>query len=252
MIVRSRSDEWILIDQHEHGLFTGQLARFWGDDARLKRSRFSDVITACFQHDRGWQLEDQSPRFHESEAMPYDFTSFPDPLKIPLYQKGITEAALMSKRAGYLISQHLSSFYEAQSDELATQFKQQEEKRRRELRLSLDNEGDLRYDLSVLRLLDEIALYVALNEPSVNKEDEWPWFKQGFSQTFSFLGDQTIEANWKDRQSVTLHPFPFCTTVTVPHNYRTVKKTNDSPDDFLKAFQTSSLQTLWVTFKPIT
>ncbi|MBM7633483.1 DUF3891 family protein [Geomicrobium sediminis] len=233
-------------------MFTGQLARCWGDDIRLKRSCFTAVVTACFEHDRGWQVEDHVPRFNESEAMPYDFTSFPDSLKIPLYEKGITEAALMNKRAGYLISQHLSSFYEAPTDDLATKFKQQEEKRRRELWLSLDNQDDLRYDLSVLRLLDEISLYVALNEPGVNKEDEWPWFKRGFSQTFSFLDDQTIEANWKDHQSVTLHPFPFRTTVTVPHNYRTVKKTNDSPDDFLKAFQTSSLQTLWVTFKPVT
>ncbi|GAK02477.1 hypothetical protein JCM19037_712 [Geomicrobium sp. JCM 19037] len=221
MIIREESEFWVVTTQHEHGGLSGHLASRWGDTNRRKQSDWQSVVIAAREHDRGWKEADHLPKWDAIHGQPHDFNSYPDEDKIALYRNGIEEVQLMDERAAYLVSRHLSAFFISIDTPRASAFIKGEQLRQSNMRIKTDTT----IDQQILTMCDELSLYACLNRPGVQKKDEFPWFKNGFSSRFTFLDDQIVQAHWHDERRIVLDPFPLLETIRYPlHSFHLQKE----------------------------
>ncbi|MGP4082567.1 DUF3891 family protein [Pseudalkalibacillus sp. R45] len=61
MVIYEREVDWVMIPQHHHGLLSGDIARHWNSAYIKGTERWSEVIFAIAQHDRGWIDLDATP-----------------------------------------------------------------------------------------------------------------------------------------------------------------------------------------------
>lgn len=253
MIVHERENDFIMIQQHEHALLSGEMALQWKKDFLL-RSKLREVADwAVAQHDRAWIPLDEHPSWNDEEARPYSFINFPMPEKLAAYQRGIEEVSSQSLYAGMLCSMHYQSFLtEDSNDPLVRQFVQEEKQRQEKLfdTLGMDIPRDI-YDLHFHRLqfCDDLSLYICMNEPGVPKEKEVSWFKDGFRQSFHFAPDGMV-AEWLDDKQVTVDPFPFESPFDIEIPFRIVSKEQIERIGLDKAYHQAEIDYRPVTFIP--
>lgn len=231
MIIQEKETEWEIIKQHDHAFVSWQAAVNWNPSFFPYDSRREEVLLAIRNHDRAWiPLDDQS-RWNEKKEEPYGFTTYPLEDKLAAYRKGIDETEEMSAYSALLCSMHYSSFFpekESNPDNLK-QFLEDEKQRRKNihghLKQELTNE-EVTEHLKMLQFGDDLSLYICLNSPGVRKEDEFPWFRDGFRQRFSFA-PSGIKAAWSNESIIELSPFPLLeeTEITVPVYH--IKKTSN-------------------------
>lgn len=211
MILRAKENEWEIIKQDDHAFLSWQTAVNWNPDYFPFSGQKEDVLLAIRQHDRAWIPLDQSIRWNPEKNLPYDFTNYPVKEKLAAYKRGIDETEEISPYAAVLCSRHYSSFFSSgkNGQPVIDHFLQKEDLRREEIhsRLDLDNE-QVAAHVKLLQFCDDLSLYICLNPPGVKKKNEFPWFKQGFRQTFPFA-PEGMKAWWKDEQTIELDPFPF-------------------------------------------
>ena len=63
----------------------------------------------------------------------------------------------------------------------------------------------------LLKFCDELSLYVCMNKPGVEKEDEIDLFKDGFEGTemFNSKEEKPIQAEWIDEETIRITRFHF-------------------------------------------
>ncbi|MGI8313991.1 DUF3891 family protein [Halobacillus mangrovi] len=227
MIVQERENEFLMIKQHDHAQISGQMVLEWKKNFLLRSKLREEADWAIAQHDRAWIPLDEHPKWNDEKNRPYTFIDYPIKEKIEAYQRGIKEVAERSLYAGMLCSMHYMSFFSEDSDDPAIlQFIGEEKKRQEDLfkAMKMDVPKDI-YHLHFKRLqfCDDLSLYVCMQEPGIPKEQEVPWFKDGFRQTFDFAPDG-IMANWVDQTQVSVNSFPFSRPFEVHIPYRSVSK----------------------------
>jgi hypothetical protein len=197
MIVRERDDSYVLIKQHEHGLISGEFARRWAESPRPLEPTFYAIAN----HDIGWQALDEPVRWNEETGKPYSFMDYPVKPRIQAYEEGLNFLEAHSPYAAYLCSMHYTSLIG--DSELEARFRESEAGRQRKIKDAMTREelGNLEHNLRLLRLCDDISLFVCLNEPGRN---DHPWYKNGFK----FEGAK-FEPIWEDRRILRLDPNPF-------------------------------------------
>jgi hypothetical protein len=214
MIVRERLDSFVLIEQHEHGLVSGEFARRWA--ARIWPREAA--LHAVANHDVGWRELDATVSWNEETGRPYSFVDYPVGPKLRAYASGLDLIESESPYAACLCSMHYGSFVRGAREEPEISFGESEVGRRRRIEASLSDEerGSLEYNFRLLQLCDDLSLFVCLNEPGRN---DHPWYRDGFE----FMGAR-FKPVWEDERTLRLDPNPFSEAFTVGVPYRVVDK----------------------------
>ncbi|WJE15853.1 DUF3891 family protein [Halobacillus sp. ACCC02827] len=240
MIVIEKQDHFIMIQQHDHAYISGQIVAFWKKNFLL-RSKLREVADwAIQQHDRAWIPLDQNPAWNEEKQRPYSFIDYPLAEKIEAYRRGIEEVEEQSLYAGILCSMHYASFFKEDSGvQEERNFIEEEKNRRSRLfeQMDMDIPEDI-YQLHFRRLqfCDDLSLFLCMTGPDVPEEEEVPWFRNGFPQTFD-VAPEGIRADWEAEDRISVHPFPFAQPFEVDIPYRRVGKQDISDKGLLAAYQ---------------
>jgi hypothetical protein len=169
--------------------------------------------------------------------------------------------------AGLICSLHYTSFFSDSEQEdpgtLARDFVEMEQKRQHRLRDALRQQGrevELSreaFSLQLLKLWDDLSLYVALNEPGTPKAGEHPWYREGFRPTRldpEGYPDPSralqFQAYWLDERRVALDPFPLRSPLPYPLPYRRVSRAALTADDLARALAERPVEHLVVESVP--
>ncbi len=199
MIVRPLEDSFLTIRQHDHGQISGEFARHWEKETTPQRP----TLSAITNHDVGWETLDDEIRFDPDTGQPYSFIDYPLEPKLRAYKHGLDQLEVQEPYASYLCSMHYGSFVENSEEAPAIEFREREAGRRNRLESRLPQEWleNADYNFRLLKLCDDLSLFVCLNEPG---ENDVSWYKDGFD----FMG-QKLQPVWRDRQILSLTPNPF-------------------------------------------
>jgi hypothetical protein len=229
MIVRDQKEHFVLIQQHDHALVSGRLAAHWGrqDFPHLEKPDGALVLAARL-HDIGWRELDAAPEWNPAEDRPYSFVDEPLDRKLAHYRKGLDHVMKEDVYAALLCSMHYASFFPPERLQAlgpdAETFLNAERVRQAAIRERLQQAGRSeewarrQSDLILLKLWDDMSLYVCLNEPGASKAAEHPWYREGFRPIRSSPAPDgsagegealRIQARWLDPTTVTLNPFPL-------------------------------------------
>lgn len=212
MIVREKPDFYVLIKQHDHGLISGEFARHWAEKPRPLES----TLYAIANHDVGWQALDTAVRWNVESGKPYSFTDYPTEPKLRAYEGGLDLLEVRNPYAACLCSMHYAAL--VGGSEAEASFRESEARRQRKIEtLMTEEESDnLEHNFRLLRLCDDLSLFVCLNEPGRN---EHPWYKNGFR----FAGEK-FEPIWEDGRILRLDPNPFSEPFDLVVPYAMVEK----------------------------
>ncbi|MGB3681882.1 MAG: DUF3891 family protein [Rubrobacteraceae bacterium] len=213
MIVRERSNSFVLIRQHDHGRVSGEFARNWGAEIEPR----PPTLQAIAEHDTGWQELDEEIRFNPETNAPYSFVDYPLGPKLRAYGHGLDRIEAGDPYAGYLCSMHYTYFVRDSREPAAVEFREREAERRRRIEAVLpeswlENAG---YNFRLLQLCDDLSLFVCLNEPG---ENTFPWYRDGFR----FLGERILPT-WRDGRTLSFAPNPFSEPFELEIPYRLVE-----------------------------
>ncbi len=210
MIVRERPDSFVLVEQHHHGLVSGEFARHWDEEIRNREA----ALYAIANHDVAWRELDATVRWNDEAGRPYSFVDYPAGPKLRAYSKGLDFIESQSPYAAYLCSMHYGSFVRGVQREQEVTFGDSEAERRRRIVAALSDEEieGSEYNFRLLQLCDDLSLFVCLNEPG---RDDYPWYRDGFG----FMGAR-FGPVWEDERTLRLDPNPFSKGFAIEVPYR--------------------------------
>ncbi|WP_051302340.1 DUF3891 family protein [Salibacterium aidingense] len=224
MIVNEADAVVELIPQHEHARISAEILKNWKEPGVRANPLWNALWTAVREHDRAWIPLDASPWLNERQ-IPYSFTHYPEPEKITAYQHGIEAAASLHIYSGLLVSRHYAAFFASSTTEEGQNFFRLEKERQQKLREELGYPAQEEDHLKLLQFCDDVSLYACMNTPGVSKDEEIEWFQNGFRHSFAFLNNETIQARFKTKESIQLHPFPLQTELKCAvHGVKVEKK----------------------------
>lgn len=210
MLVRARAAGYTLIEQYEHGLVSGEFARHWGWPPIPSGS----ALYAIAEHDLAWKELDAEVRWNPETAAPYNFFEYPAELRLAAYRRGVDAVERRDAYAGLLCSLHYESFVRNATGAAEASFRAAERERQSRLLFAVSEEERERAndELALLRICDDLSLFVCLNEPG---ENVYPWFREGFD----YRGTR-ISPVWESNHTLRLEPSPFTEgfEITVPYH----------------------------------
>ena len=253
MIIYEREHDWVMTPQHHHGLLSGDISQYWKTTFIEGTQKWSEVIFAIAQHDRGWIDLDETPFWNDKVNAPYSFIDFPLLPKLTFYTKGIDEVEKKSPYAGLLCSLHYQSFLVGAKEPAAIEFSRQEKTRQHRLMEQLnlleeDKKELVNLHFLMIQFCDNLSLYLCIQEPGTPKTEEFPWFKDGFPEIFPFMDGQKIIAEWLNSKQVSLRPSPLVSPATVSVKVKEVKKANIHNWGIAKAYRDAAWKNRTVTF----
>lgn len=212
MIVRETPAGFLLVAQHDHGLVSGEFARRFGWTPPLRE----ETLYAVSNHDIGWLTLDDEVLWNEEAGRPYSFMDHPPGPKMEAYEEGLDSIETESPYAALLCSAHYGSFVERSEEPHEVRFREREESRRERLRASLSGEEleGFERDFRLLRVCDDLSLFVCLNEPGHN---DYPWYRDGFE----FRGER-FRPVWEDERTLRFEPNPLSEAFDLRIPYRVV------------------------------
>ncbi|SHF71642.1 DUF3891 family protein [Ornithinibacillus halophilus] len=254
MIIRERDQEFVMIEQHNHGQVSGDIMSKWKESMFIEQSHRRSVEFAIYNHDLGWNEFDQQPFWDDKDQKPYSFSTFPTLPKIILYKHGIEEVEKEDPYAGLLCSEHYSRFLANNTSIPAQEFVRSEKERQQKLWKKLQplDKRSFNFHYGLVQLGDNLSLYLCLNEPGINKENEHPFFKSGIPLNSALIGFQesTLQLRWKNSSTVEIHEFPFKSSFHVRWKEKVVKKQLIQDVGLLEAYATTPFETREVQFVP--
>jgi hypothetical protein len=175
---------------------------------------------------------------------------YPGGPKLAFYKQGIDEVIQMDPYAGLLCSLHYASFLQNATSVIGIDFYNEEKQRQQELinQLRIRNDRTLSFHLNLLKFCDNLSLYICLNEPGTPKEQEHYFYRKGFQQKFSFTDENSIDAKWLNKETVSLSISPFKKELKVQQPYKAVKKEKIKRTGLSAAYNESPILLREVTF----
>ncbi|WP_341357384.1 DUF3891 family protein [Rossellomorea sp. y25] len=245
MIIREIKDSFIMIRQHDHAFLSGELIKHFKPSLLKSDAFFDDALYAAYQHDRSWIGLDETPIWNDRESIPFTFSDYPLLPKLAFYKIGVDEIERVNTYASLLCSLHFCSFFSQSQNKDCLVFLTGEARRQMNLRESFPDldEELLQQHFHLLQFSDNLSLYLCLNEPGVAKEDEHPWFKNGFQNTEMFHPEnQPLMARWLNEKEVTLEPYPFEKEFHVSLQYKIVVKSLIEEVGVAEAYEKSDMK----------
>ncbi|MGY0693422.1 DUF3891 family protein [Virgibacillus sp. FSP13] len=213
MIVRERAENFVMIEQDNHAQISGELIAKWKEASFPGATYRKSVEYAIYHHDCAWKPIDKQPFWNDQKQAPYTFIDFPTPAKLAFYKLGIDQIEQQDTYAALLCSEHYKRFLVNDTSKDGRSFVTQEEKRQERIIADLPTFDKqlfaIHYDL--LQLCDNVSLYICLNEPGSNKENEHPFFHDGIpvSKRLNFSDHSKLTPKWKDPSTIIIHGLPF-------------------------------------------
>jgi hypothetical protein len=199
VIVRERPDSFVLVEQHHHGLVSGEFARHWAAQIPVREA----ALYAIENHDVGWRELDETVRWNDETGRPYSFLDYPAGPKLRAYANGLDHVQAQQPLRGVPV-QHALRVLRAGRAERARGLLREAEAAApaRHRGDALGEEiGSLEYNFRLLQLCDDLSLFVCLNEPGRN---DYPHYRDGFG----FMGTR-LQPVWEDERRCGLDPNPF-------------------------------------------
>lgn len=249
MIIRETEDAFVMTTQDYHGRFSGDVARGFRRELFMDESVLEEVLLAITEHDRAWLRMDDTPIWNDESRTPYTFIDYPVRPKMLMYTKGVDEIEAMSPYAGYLCSLHFASFMKNAAEAPLVEFYRSETERQKRLReqFSFPDEDVVNRQFGLLQLCDDISLYVNMNAPGVPKDQEHPWFKEGFDMS---IDGEKVMASWASEHEIQLRPFLFEQAWSASVKWKYVLKAKIDQQGVAKAFGGAAWTEQTVTFVP--
>ena len=244
MIVYERRNDFVMFEQHRHGMLSGDLAQHCQDSFLGTARYIPELQTAISQHDLAWVGLDAIPLWNDAKYSPFSFIDLPSSLKIPHYEKGMDAVERQSKYACLLCSLHYASFFHGSNGEAERVYFQLERNRQRRLQDDLGVPAkDIAVQLQILKFFDSLSLYICLNEPGTPKESEFPWYREGFpnSEKLPLTQGHRIHAHWQNEAQIGLTFFPFMGKFEVSVPLKVVEKQSIREHGIAKAYE----HTVW-------
>lgn len=239
MIIRETPESFIFISQHDHAHIAGEFFSHLKKDF-IPVDHYESLKFAIYQHDRGWIIPDSEPLWNDKELKPYSFLDYPELLKLHFYRLGIEQVDQANSYSAILCSMHYATFNHLYGSTAGKAFLDREISRQKYLlnKLKIYNDSLLRYQLKILQLCDDLSLYVCLNKPGVNKNEEHIFFKDGFdnSEFFSHNGEIKLNASFINKNTLKFNSSPFESTFEVKITYQMVPKKNIIEKGLQQAF----------------
>ncbi len=250
MIIRERSDEIVMIAQHDHAQLSGVFAKQWPKDSFTGINLRKNVEFAIREHDRAWIPLDKCPFWNQQTEAPFSFMDFPGPPKFVFYKQGIDETEKIDSYAAMLCSHHYGRFAENDSSVEANDFRDQEGMRQMKIRSSIAcfSESDFQFHYELLSFTDTLSLFVCLNEP-------------GFSSNHSSKGmlnemncpkessSQLLKAEWRVPSQITLLNSPFKDVFEVKWRQKAILKKTVAEKGIMTAYQETPFEEQKVMIK---
>lgn len=255
MIVRERSNYFVMIEQNQHGHVSERIMSHWKEDRFPKFDLRESVLLAVKHHDLGWEPFDQEPFWNDAKQKPYSFIDFPLPAKIVLYTKGIDDVERVDPYAAMLCSYHYCQFMMGSQNKDVLQFVNQESKRRSRLKKQLPDFDDqvFQQHYGLLQLGDNLSLYACVNEPGIAKDQEHPFFRNGIPSpealiTIGNLQEKTTDICFINEQTIRVKDFPFDEPFVISLPQRNVLKKIIQEKGLLEAYQNSAVELVSLQF----
>jgi hypothetical protein len=217
MIVRETGVRFRLVRQHDHGLASGELAAHWAGEIEPREA----VLYAIANHDLAWEELDGEVLWNPETGKPYSFTSYPLRPKLEAYRRGLDRIQEREPYAACLCSMHYRGLEGDRKTPPSPAFQRAEEERQESIKRGLSERelGELERNFRLLRLCDELSLFVCLNEPG---EHALPFG----SEVFEFAGKR-MRPVWHGspkEPALSLDPNPFTGPFDLRVPYTTVDK----------------------------
>ena len=245
MIIRETTDSFIMMKQHDHAYLSGEIMKHVKPTLLKSDQFFDDLILAAYQHDRSWIILDATPIWNDREKKPFSFSDYPLLPKMALYKIGLDEIENMNPYSCLLCSLHFCSFFSQSTNQDCLSFLKEEADRQLHIKKKLPEIEDqlLLQHFRLLQFSDDLSLYMCLNEPGADMDNEHPWFIKGFKHTEMFHpGKHPLKAHWLDAEHVTLDSFPFIEDFQVTLPYKLVSKREIDDTGIAKAYENSELK----------
>lgn len=220
MIVREVHNGFLLINQHDHGLVSGEFARRFSNEW-VGEPPGEEALYAVSNHDVGWRKLDSEVLWNEGKGRPYSFVDYPSEPKMEAYMEGLDAVEAHSPYAALLCSAHYGSFVRRSEVPAEVRFREREEVRREGIEASMAAEETEMFgrDFRLLQLCDDLSLFVCFNEPG---KEISSWHKGGFE----FSG-RKFHPVWEDDGELRFEPNPFSEGFEVSLPYRVVGRGGD-------------------------
>jgi hypothetical protein len=242
MIIRETQHSFIMIKQHDHAFLSGEITKHFNPALLNSDHHFGDTIDAACQHDRSWIGLDDTPIWNDEAGTPFTFSDYPLLVKMAFYKIGLDEIERVNLYSALLCSLHFCSFFTQSRNKDCLAFLKEEAIRQKKLKKWLPeiDEELLQQHFRLLQFSDDLSLYACLNEPGTGKEDEHPWFKNGFKNTEVFhKEDQRLVASWLNADEIKIDPSPFTSDFPLPLKFKEVLKRSIKEIGIAKAYETS-------------
>lgn len=231
MISENRNGWVEVMMQQEHAALSGECMKYWHHTTFKEQASWSSALQATARHDDAWKTLDEEPMLDEN-GWPVSFVGYPVPPKLGAYRNTINALEEEDPYQAYLISSHYGSFFKESEVPEEIAFMQEEIARQQRLIVGYQwNFLMAAEHFHLLQFFDDLSLYICMNTPGASKEQEVPWFRDGFRQTFASLDHETIHAYWEDEETVALQPFPFTESFTVEMERRCVQQPLEAPEE---------------------
>ena len=174
---------------------------------------------AVENHDVAWRGPDREVLWNEEAGRPYSFLDYPLGPKLSAQWRGIDLVEAQDAYAACLCSMHYARFLSGSEDPVGVEFRKGEEARQARLREGMTEEEleNLERNFRFLRLCDGLSLFLFLYEPG--EAGYPPPTPDGFE-----LDGTRYELSWRNRDLVSLDPFPLTEPFDVSVPYRRVGK----------------------------
>lgn len=246
MIIRTKSEELIVIRQHDHGFLAGEFAKYFKTNVFEDKAYLKECINAIYEHDRGWIGLDKTPIWNDAKNVPYTFMDCPSSLRFVFYTLGLDEIENLNPYGAVLCSKHFISFPLNQEDQEMVEFYKQELNRQKKFLKTLTKTQYAMFDkhYKLLKFCDELSLYACMNEPGVTKKEEIDLFKGGFEGTeiFNTITNKPLIAEWIDKEKIRITPFPFESEFKTHVRYKSIKKNTIEKMGIVKADEKAEFQ----------
>jgi len=230
MIIREEKEHYLFITQHDHAYIAGEMFSNLKKEF-LPNKHYESLKFAIHQHDRAWVIPDSHPLVDDFTGKPYNFLNYPEKLKLQFYKFGIEQVNMANSYAAILCSLHYCSLVKNNTSEDCKVFLEKEKLRQKhlikKLKLSQNEIEILDYQIKILNLCDNIALYVCMTKPNTLKMLEHPMFEEGFdnSDFFNQSGYRGIVPMFiQGKLKVKFNYSPFENHFNVKILYKTVTK----------------------------
>ncbi|MGM8215743.1 DUF3891 family protein [Bacillaceae bacterium W0354] len=245
MIVTKKDETFILFEQHEHAKVSGVIAKHWHDQFFHGWQMRQDVEWAILQRDCAWLPLDREPIWNKKKGSPHSFMDYPMKEKIEAYEAGVDEIEKDSPYAALLCSLHYTAFFDQHStDPVISRYISREIDRQKRLKQRFEDsvsQEELKFHFDLLRLCDNLSLYICLNEPGTPKSKENKMFKDGFPQIFREF-NKRIEAFWVEKDFIEVNPFPFKQNFSVDIPYKQLLQTDINNEGLKQAYHRATFQ----------